>query len=227
MSALRVAVLLTAAALSACTLPHSATKPAAAGTVALPPPQLIAAVERDTERIDHSQDSAERTGLLATATANAQQCLAQAPDSGACHYAWAQVLGLTARERPAQALALLKEMLANLARAEALDPAFDHGGPARLSAVVLLRAPGWPLGPGDADAAVLAAQRALDQDAAYPPNLITLAQAQAKTDEREAARATFAKARLAVQAWPAATAEEAAKNASWQRDVDQGSQQLR
>jgi hypothetical protein len=231
MSAMRAAAALTLVALGACTLPRPATQPAVnsaavSGATVLSASQLVASVQRDSDLIDHSTDSAERSRLLAAATQNARQCVAMAPQSGACLYAQAQVLGLTARERPTQAVSRLKEMLASLTQAEALDPGFDHAGPARLSAVVLLRAPGWPLGPGDPDAAVVAAQRAVDRDAAYPPNLVTLAQAQAKTDATAAARATFAKAHLAVQAWTGtqddAQDQVAAACAEWQRDVDEG-----
>jgi tetratricopeptide (TPR) repeat protein len=222
----RAPALLTVLALCACTLPRSATQPPASGTVLLPAAQLIAAVQADADRIDHTQNPGERAQLLATATANARQCLAQAPDNGACHYASAQVLGLTARERPVQAAALLKQMLADLKQAEALDPAFAHSGPARLTATVLLRAPGWPLGPGDADAALLAAQRAVDRDPAYPPNLITLGQAQAKTDATTKARATYEKARLAIAAWNGTAPEATADRAQWQHDVEQGLHEL-
>jgi hypothetical protein len=231
MSAMRAAAALTLLALGACTLPRPVTQPAAngaavSGAAVLSPSQLVASVQRDSDLIDHSSDSAERTRLLVAATQDALQCVTVAPQSGACHYAQAQVLGLTARERPVQAVSRLKDMLASLTQAEALDPDFDHAGPARLSAVVLLRAPGWPLGPGDPDAAVMAAQRAVDRDAAYPPNLITLAQAQAKTEATAAARATFAKAHLAVQAWTGAQADTqdqvAAARAQWQRDIDDG-----
>jgi hypothetical protein len=238
MTVLRAAAVLTLLALAACSLPRPATQPAAndaavpgaAEGAVLSPSQLVASVQRDSDLIDHSSDAAERTRLLAAATQNAQQCVALAPDNGPCLYAQAQVLGLTARERPAQAVSRLKDMLASLTKAEALDPTFDHAGPARLSAVVLLRAPGWPLGPGDPDAAVVAAQRAVDRDAAYPPNLITLAQAQAKTDAAAAARATFEKARLAVQAWTGAPSDMqdqvAAARAQWQRDIEQGLKSL-
>jgi hypothetical protein len=231
MSAMRATAALMLLALGACTLSRQATQPATNGAAlsgagVLSAAQLVASVQRDSDLIDRSSDAAERTRLLAAATQNAQQCVAMAPQSGACHYAQAQVLGLTARERPAQAVSRLKDMLVSLAQAEALDPGFDHAGPARLSAVVLMRAPGWPLGPGDPDAAVVAAQRAVDRDAAYPPNLISLAQAQAKTDATSAARATFAKAHLAVQAWTDAQADTqeqvAATRAEWQRDIDEG-----
>jgi hypothetical protein len=221
----RTAALLGVLMLCGCSVPRPALPPPLTGA-ALPPPQLVAAVRADTDRIDHSKDAAERTRLLGAATANAQQCLAQAPDNGACHYAWAQVLGLTARERPVQAAALLKQMLANLKQAEALDPSFDHSGPARLTATVLLRAPGWPLGPGDADAAVIAAQRAVDAEPAYPPNLITLAQAQAKTEALAPARATYDQARVAIAAWQGVTAEAAAERVQWQQELEQGLREL-
>ncbi len=222
----RVAALLAVVALCACTVPRPALQPPANGAGALPPAQLVTAVQAAADRIDHSKDPAERARLLATATADAQQCLAQAPDNGACHYAWAQVLGLTARERSVQAVSLLKQMLASLKEAEALDPGFDHSGPARLTATVLLRAPGWPLGPGDADAALLAAQRAVDRDSAYPPNLITLAQAQAKTDATAGARASYEKARLAVAAWTGTAPDAAADRAGWQHELEQGLRDL-
>ena len=218
----RAAALLVVSVLCACTVPHPAAPPPAKGAGALPPSQLIAAVQADVARIDHSKDPGERTRLLAAASANARQCVAQAPDNGACHYAWAQVLGLSARERPVQAASLLKDMLASLKQAEVLDPAYEHSGPARLTATVLLRAPGWPLGPGDADAALVAARRAVDRDPAYPPNLIALAQAQAKTDAGAKARATYEKARLAVAAWNAAAPDAAADRAEWQHEVERG-----
>lgn len=217
----RTAMTLTVLALAGCAAPRPAAPPAPNGSITLPPDQLVALVRSDTGRIDQSKDAAERTRLLATASANAQQCVAEAPQNGDCHYEWAQVLGLTARERPVQAVALLKQMLTSLKQADALDPAFDHAGPARLTAVVLLRAPGWPLGPGDPDAALIAAQRAVAEDAVYPPNLITLAQAQAKTDAPAKARASYEQARAALASFtdgPGALADRS----QWQHDIEQG-----
>jgi hypothetical protein len=226
---LRGAAVLTVLALGACALPRAAA-PGAAPSTSLSPSQLLAAVQGDADRIDQSKDSAERAQLLAAATASAQQCLAQAPNNAACPYAQAQVLGLTAREHPVEASSLLKQMLASLAKAEALDPALDHAGPARLTAVVLLRAPPWPLGPGDVDGATAAAQRAVQRDPGYPPNLIALGQAQSKTGGSALPRATFNQAQQAVQGWAGApnqsAAEVAAERALWQRAVQQGLQEL-
>lgn len=229
----RIVAGLTALTLAACTVPRPVPQPAADGTAkgaALTPAQLLAAVQHDADGIDRTSDSAERTRLLATATINARQCLALAPDDGVCLYAQAQVLGLTARERPLQAVSLLKDMLASLVKAEARDPALDHAGPARLSAIVLMRAPPWPLGPGDVDAALAAAQRAVGRDAAYPPNLIALGQAQAKSGGGPQARATFTQAQLAVQAWAdeaVAAPGAAADRARWNQEVEQALRDLR
>lgn len=211
-----LAAWLLAGMLSGCTLtPPSA--PGAGGATGQSPPQILAQVEQAADRMDSVQDGTERAQLLATASAAAAECMARAPTDAICVYAQAQVQGLTARERPLQASGLLKDMLASLKKAEALDPVLDHAGPARLSAVVLMRAPPWPLGPGDAESATIAAQRAVSRDAAYPPNLITLAQAQSKSDGATAARATFAKAQAAVKAWAVATDQN-----QWQALIDQG-----
>jgi hypothetical protein len=230
---LRRAAVLAVLLLAACAVPRPATQPATqpatTGGAVLTPQQLLAAVQSDADRIDQTQDSAQRAQLLAAASLSAQQCLALSADHASCQYAQAQVLGLTAREHPLQAAALLKQMLGYLTKAESLDPALDHAGPARLTAVVLLRAPPWPLGPGDVDGAVVAAQRAVQRDSTYPPNLITLAQAEARGASAPQARATFAQAQLAVQAWPGAGSEAAAaatERSQWQRTIEQGLRDL-
>lgn len=226
----RLVGLLAVSLLGACVAPRPASLPVTTGGLVLTPQQLLAAVQGDADRIEQTTDSAQRAQLLAAATTSAQQCLAVAADDALCQYAQAQVLGLTAREHPVQAVALLKQMLADLTKAESLDPALDHAGPARLAAVVLLRAPPWPLGPGDVDGALVAAQRAVQRDSTYPPNLITLAQAQAKSENTAQARATYAKARVAVQTWSGAASqapgELATQRTQWQRTIEQGLRDL-
>jgi hypothetical protein len=228
-AAVRLAILLAVLLLAACVTPRPVTTPPIAGTEHTPL-QLLAAVQGDAEGIEQAKDPAQRAQLLAEATLSAQQCLAQSAASAICQYTHAQVLGLTAREHPVQAVALLKQMLAELMKAEGLDPALDHAGPARLTAVVLLRAPPWPLGPGDVDGALVAAQRAVQRDSTYPPNLITLAQVDAKSENPAQARATYAKAQAAVQAWTGAAGQPAdavsADRAQWQRSIGQGLREL-
>jgi hypothetical protein len=229
-AAVRLAGLLAVLLLAACALPPVAAPPVTPGATVLSPPQLLAAVQSDADAIEQAPDPAQRTQLLAAASLSAQQCLALSADNANCQYAQAQVLGLTAREHPLQAAALLKQMLTYLAKAEGLDPALDHAGPARLTAVVLMRAPPWPLGPGDADAALVAAQRAVQRDSTYPPNLITLAQAEAKSAGGAQARATFGRAQAAVQAWAGAAEQApaalATERAQWQRTIEAGLRDL-
>jgi hypothetical protein len=212
--------------LAACAVPRPAAPLPPSAATQLSPAQLLAAVQADADGIDAAKDSAQRAPLLAAATLSAQQCLALSADNATCQYAQAQVLGLTAREHPVQAAALLKQMLTFLMMAEGLDPALDHAGPARLTALVLLRAPPWPLGPGDVDGARVAAQRAVQRDSGYPPNLITLAQVEAKADNSAPARATFERAQAAVQAWSGAANQAPAtvstQRAQWQRTIEQG-----
>jgi hypothetical protein len=219
-AAVRLSALVVVLLLAACVTPRPVTAPPIAGTERTPL-QLLAAVQSDADGIEQAKDPAQHAQLLAEATLSAQQCLAQSAASAICRYTHAQVLGLTAREHPVQAVALLKQMLAELMKAEGLDPALDHAGPARLTAVVLLRAPPWPLGPGDVDGALVAAQRAVQRDSTYPPNLITLAQVEAKSENPGQARATYAKAQSAVQAWTAS-----ADRAQWQRSIEQGLREL-
>ncbi|HTV79494.1 MAG TPA: hypothetical protein VMF03_14660 [Steroidobacteraceae bacterium] len=225
---LRALAVLALAALAACAAGPPAQPPAGAATPARgqSPAQLLAVVQRDADGLDQTTDAAARSRLLTEAAAAARQCMAQFPDAGACPYAQAQVQGLSARAKPVEAPGLLKQMVASLARAEAREPDLDHAGPARLSAIVLLRAPPWPLGPGDVDTALSAAQRAVKLDPAYPPNLITLGAVQAKAVGAATARTTFGQARQAVQAWNGAgsepAAEVAAERGKWLAQIEQG-----
>ena len=85
-----------------------------------------------------------------------------------------------------------------------------------MRALVLIRAPGWPLGPGDAEAGLVAARRAVALRPQYPPNLLALAEALAKTGDASGARENYARARDAAQALPAAADRD-----EWLREADQ------
>jgi hypothetical protein len=93
-------------------------------------------------------------------------------------------------------------MLDALAAADATDPAYDEAGPARVKALVLIRAPGWPLGPGDPDAGLVSARRAVSLRPQYPPNVLALAEALGKTGDIRGARETYQLARDLTQALP-------------------------
>jgi hypothetical protein len=178
--------------------------------------QLSTAVAEDARRSDLTSDSTLRGQLAADAAANAQACLERAPQAGACLYYHAIALGLEAQAHPLHASETLKMMLDALGRAEAVDPEYDEAGPARVKALVLIRAPGWPLGPGDADLGLAAARRAVSLRPEYPPNVLALADALDKTGDTRAARETYLRAQLLSQAMPPSSDRD-----DWLRQADQ------
>lgn len=212
-------------ALSACVTAPRSTPPTPAAPVAPAAPSaepasvpaLVAAIQQDASLSEHESDSATRSALAADADRDSQACLERDPQSAACLYARAVALGLTARVHPAQAGELLGSMLDNLARADAADPGYDEAGPARVRALVLTRAPGWPLGPGDPEAAVVAARRAVMLRPHYPPNLLALAEAMARAGDEVGARANYARAHDAALALP-----DSADRGEWLHQAELG-----
>jgi hypothetical protein len=181
--------------------------------------ELAAAIASAAERSDREPDSKIRGELAAEASRDAEACLAREPQAAACLYGRAVALGLEARAHPTRASELLKSMLEYLASAEAADPSYDQAGPARVRALVLIRAPGWPLGPGDAEAGLIAARRAATLRPQYPPNVLALAEALAKTGDANGARENYERARDLAQALPSAADRD-----GWLRQTDQALQ---
>ncbi len=177
--------------------------------------ELASAIAADAQRSDHEPDAEIRAELAAEASRDAAACLAREPQAAACLYGRALALGLEARAHPTRAGELLKAMLGSLVDAGAADPYYDEAGPARVRALVLIRAPGWPLGPGDAEAGLVAARRAATLRPQYPPNLLALAEALAKTGDSNAARENYERARALAQALPAGTDRD-----GWLREAD-------
>ena len=173
-------------------------------------------MQADAERSEHASRSSERARLAADASDTSQACLARAPRTAPCHYARALALGLLAQAHPLHALSLLKQMLEQLARAEAGDPDFDEAGPARVRALVLIRAPGWPLGPGNAALGLAAAERAVALHPEFPPNWLALAEAQTKNGARAQARESYARARERALEAPAS-----ADRTEWLEQADE------
>lgn len=190
---------LTALLIAGCaTLPPPAARTPTAGSV----PELAAAIATDAQRSEHESDPKVRAELAATALSDADACVTREPTAAACLYGRAVALGLEARAHPTRAGDALSKMLEDLASAEAADPNYDHAGPARVRALVLTRAPGWPLGPGDPAAGLVAARRAVSLQGQYPPNVLALAEALDKTGDASAAQQAYLRARDAAQALP-------------------------
>jgi hypothetical protein len=94
----------------------------------------------------------------------------------------------------------LRLMVQHLRRAAALDPSLDRAGPERVLAILLLRAPGWPLGPGDPEAALPEARRAAERFPDHPPNQLALAEALAAAGDVEGSRASAERGLTLAQA---------------------------
>ena len=179
--------------------------------------QRVEAITTAARRSEQEPDAKVRAELAEDASREAEACLAAEPQAAACLYGHAVALGLEARAHPAYARERLGRMLAELTAAEAADPAYDQAGPARVRALVLTRAPGWPLGPGDPEAGVAAAQRAVSLRPQYPANQLALAEALAKSGDLQAAREAYQRARQEAAAQPPGPDRDA-----WLREADRG-----
>lgn len=199
---------------TACVAPP---RPPPASTPPASTAQRVAQILADARGSEHEAAAAVRAELAGDASRQAEACLAREPQAAACRYGEALALGLEARAHPAHAGEFLKRMLAELDAAEAADPLYDAAGPARVRALVLARAPGWPLGPGDPAAGVVAARRAVSLRPQYPPNLLALAEALAKNGDARAGHEAYQRARNAALALPASSDRE-----DWLREADQG-----
>lgn len=171
---------------------------------------LIGAVRTKTWLVEHISDSRERGDLAVSAVQTAQWCGKRQPDNAACDYWLALAVGLQAREVRQTAEDGLKTMVEALTRSMDKDPRYDHAGPVRVMALVLVRAPGWPLGPGDPESALEHAKRAVELDPDYPPNRLCLAEALLDTKAKAESRAAYERALSLAQAREAAGDPDAA-----------------
>ena len=145
-------------------------------------------------QLGREKDGAARLRLAESAVGVGQRCQQAAHDAPTCDYWLAAALGLQARERSATAHDALPHMVELLRKAQKADPALDAGGPSRLLAILLLRAPGWPIGPGDSEGALQDAQAAVKVAPDYPPNQLALGEAMAKNGHAAEARQAYARA---------------------------------
>jgi len=160
------------------------------------PAAFAGAVRAKAFRLGREKDGGERERLAQSAVIVGQLCQQNVPDSPLCDYWLAAALGLQARERTATAQDGLKRMTGLLRRAAKADPSIDHAGPHRLLAIVLIRAPSWPMGPGDPEAAIPEAQAAVRIDPGFPPNQLALGEALRKNGRAAPARAAYTEALL-------------------------------
>jgi hypothetical protein len=161
---------------------------------------LIGAARTKAWLTDHEHDSKLRAEMAVSAVQTAQWCKRREPQLPACEYWLALAVGLQAREVRMTADDGLKTMVPALQFAIEKDPLYDDAGPHRVMALVLLRAPAWPLGPGDVEAGLEQAKQAVALRPDYPPNVFALAEALAANKDRDGAREAYIKGKALAAA---------------------------
>ncbi len=155
---------------------------------------LLGAMRAMAFRIERERDGGARAALATREVELGQWCQRRAPSDPACDYRLALALGQQARERPATARDGLARMVTLLRRVIAANPSLDSAGAHRTLALVLLRAPAWPLGPGDPEAGLEEARKAAALFPEVAGNQLALGEALGKNGQPEAAGAAYQRA---------------------------------
>jgi hypothetical protein len=116
-----------------------------------------------------------------------QWCRRLYPADPECTYRLALAVGQQARERTSTATDGLDVMVELLGVVIDEAPDLDFAGGQRVLALLLLRAPGWPTGPGDPEMALEHAEAAVEAFPDYPPNQLVLGEALSDNGRREEA----------------------------------------
>jgi len=154
---------------------------------------LLGAMRALAFRIENERGVA-RGKLAETAVELGQWCQRRAPTEPECDYRLAIALGQNAREHMASGRDAIRRMIVLLHRAIAAAPRLDAAGPQRVLALLLLRAPGWPFGPGDNDAGLEQARAAARIAPDVVANQLVLGEAEAANGHSAEARVAYGKA---------------------------------
>jgi tetratricopeptide (TPR) repeat protein len=154
---------------------------------------LLGAMRAISFRIEH-EAGAPRLRLAGEQVELGQWCQRRAPGNPECDYRLALALGQQARERTSTGRDALGKIVDLLHRAIARAPDLDSAGPHRVLALVLLRAPSWPLGPGDTEAALAEARAAAQRFPDAAENQLVLGEALAASGARDEAQAAYRRA---------------------------------
>jgi hypothetical protein len=133
---------------------------------------------------EREKDVPTRTDLAVSAVQVGQWCLRRSPTSGPCKFWLAVALGMQARDRPTTVEDGLKRMAQLLREVAKEDPLYDEAGAERVLGLLLVRAPGWPVGPGDSEEALVHVRKAVELRPDYPPNQIALGEVLLRNDEK-------------------------------------------
>ena len=155
---------------------------------------LLGAMRAASYRIEREKQGDARERLAVEAVQLGQHCERRAPSRAECRYRLAIALGQQARDRTSTALDALEQMVKLLRDAIAADPRLDRAGPHRVLALVLVRAPAWPVGPGDPEEALREAEAAVKLFPDAADNQLALGEALAANDRAGDARAVLERA---------------------------------
>ncbi len=170
---------------------------------------LIGAAQAGVWLAGHEPEAGSRRAAAVSAVRASQHCKARAPERPDCDYWLAVSIGVQARERRATALDALPRMVELLESVIEKEPGLEHAGPHRVLALVLLRAPGWPTGPGDPDLGLEHAGEAVALAPDYPPNQLCLAEALGATEQPSESRKAYERAAMLARQAVAAGQPEA------------------
>jgi hypothetical protein len=155
---------------------------------------LLGAMRAAGWRIEREHDAAARERLASEAVQLGQWCQRRAPASPGCSYRLAIALGQKARERPSTAKDAIERMVKLLRDAIAAEPILDRAGPHRVLALVYIRAPGWPLGPGDREEGLRHARTAAELFPGDAENQLALGEALTANGKGSEGRAALERA---------------------------------
>lgn len=148
----------------------------------------------------------------------AERALALRPDDPAAHYLLAMNEGQILQLYPLNASKSLSVVETQLKAAVEESPGLDMGGPLRVLGMLYVKAPAWPLGPGDTEAGLELLQRAAKDYPEHPLNHAFLAQAVFKEEGPSARTKVAALVKAARKAlttrnwgWP---------SLRWNREID-------
>lgn len=160
--------------------------------------------------IEHEGDGQRREALATEGVQIGQWCRRLYASESECTYRLALAVGQQARERPSTATDGLDVMVDLLDQVIAAAPELDFAGGQRVLALVLVRAPGWPTGPGDPEYALEFAEAAVEAFPDYPPNLFVAGEALLENGRREEAKDVLERGVELAQVMQAAGDPEAA-----------------
>jgi hypothetical protein len=155
---------------------------------------LVGAVRTNAWLADRLEPREERREAAVAAVHAGQWCERVDPSTAACPYWLAVALGVQARERRSTGHDAVGRIVELLDIAIQRDPTLDDAGPHRVLALVLLRAPGWPTGPGDPDLGLEQATEAVRLRPDYPPNQLCLGEALGAIGDPEGSRQAYERA---------------------------------